>query len=48
MQNAIAKAWRTTHIDELEHYYTARIHSSKGIPTAMEFIFYYAEKIKAK
>ena len=46
MQNAIAKAWRSSHIDDLEQYYTARIHSSKGVPTAMEFIFYYAEKIK--
>ena len=46
MQNAIAKAWRTTHIDDLEKYYTARIHSAKGVPTVMEFIFYYAEKIQ--
>ena len=46
MQNAIAKAWRTSHIDDLERHYTARIHSSKGVPTAMEFIFHYAEKIR--
>jgi DNA-binding NarL/FixJ family response regulator len=46
MQNAINKAWKTSHIDDLEKYYTARIHSNKGVPTIMEFIFYYAEKIK--
>ena len=48
MQNAIAKAWRVTHIDDLERYYTAHIHSSKGVPTIMEFIYYYAEKIKMR
>ena len=48
MQNAIAKAWRITHIDDLERYYTAQVHSSKGIPTIMEFIYYYAEKIKTR
>jgi hypothetical protein len=46
MQNAINKAWKTSHIDDLEKYYTARIHSSKGVPTIMEFIYYYAEKVK--
>lgn len=46
MQNAIEKAWKTAHIDDLEKYYTARIRSAKGVPTIMEFIYYYAEKIK--
>ena len=46
MQNAIAKAWAVTHIDDLERFYTARIHSSKGVPSIMEFVYYYAEKIK--
>ena len=46
MQNAITRAWTVTHIDDLEKYYTARIHSSKGVPSIMEFIYYYAEKIK--
>lgn len=45
MQNAIAKAWKTTLIDDLEKYYTARIHSTKGAPTVMEFIHYYAGKL---
>lgn len=46
MQNAIEKAWKTAHIDDLEKYYTVRIHSARGVPTIMEFIYYYAEKIK--
>jgi flavin-binding protein dodecin len=31
MQNAINKAWRTCDIDDLLHYYTARISSDKGV-----------------
>jgi len=46
MQNAINKAWRTTDIDDLTKYYTARICSDKGVPTITEFIYYYANKIK--
>jgi len=48
MQNAIEKAWKTACIEDLERYYTARIHSVKGVPTMTEFIYYYAEKIKNK
>ena len=47
MQNAIDKAWRTTHIFDLEKYYTPRIKSARGVPTIMEFIYYYGEKIKS-
>lgn len=46
MQNAIAKAWRTTPIDDLLRFYTARISSEKGVPTITEFIYYYANKLK--
>ena len=46
MQNAIEKAWKTSCIEDLGKYYTARIHSARGVPTMMEFIHYYAEKIK--
>ena len=46
MQNAIDKAWKTAPIDDLEKYYTARILSTRGVPTIMEFIYYYADKIK--
>lgn len=46
MQNAIAKAWRTTPIDDLLEYYTAKINSDRGVPTITEFIYYYANKLK--
>lgn len=46
MQNAIDKAWKTSDIDVLLKSYTARISSSKGVPTITEFVYYYANKIK--
>lgn len=46
MQNAINRAWRSTDIDDLLLYYTAKINSDKGVPTLTEFIYYYANKIK--
>jgi len=46
MQNAINKAWSTMHPDDLMLHYTARIHSDKGVPTLMEFIYHYANKLK--
>lgn len=46
MQNAINRTWATSSIDDLLANYTAKISSSKGVPTLTEFIFYYANKIK--
>ena len=46
MQHAIERAWKLSCIEDLRKYYTARIHSARGIPTMTEFIYYYAEKIK--
>ena len=46
MQNAINSAWRHSDIEDLLKYYTARIHSEKGVPTMMEFVYYYAKKIQ--
>lgn len=46
MQNAIDSAWKRTDIEDLLKYYTARIHSDKGVPTTMELVYYYANKIK--
>lgn len=46
MQNAIKQAWTTNDIEDLLKYYTARIRSDKGYPTMMEFIYYYANKVK--
>ena len=48
MQNAINRAWRTTNIDDLLRYYTAKINSYRGNPTVTEFICYYAKKIKSE
>lgn len=46
MQNAINRAWRMSDIEELLSLYTAKIHSEKGVPTILEFVHYYANKIK--
>lgn len=46
IQNAIIHAWRVSAIDDLLKYYTARINHETGIPTPMEFIYYYRDKIK--
>lgn len=46
MQTAINHAWRNTDIESLERYYTAYINPQKGVPTVMEFIYYYSDKIK--
>ena len=45
MQNAINRAWRHSDIEELLTHYTARIRSEKGVPTTLEFVYYYANKI---
>lgn len=42
MQNAINRAWRTFPVEDLEAHYTAKTHSCRGVPTIMEFVFYYA------
>ena len=46
MQNAINRAWRFSDIEELLTHYTAKIRSEKGVPTTLEFVYYYANKIK--
>ena len=48
MQNAINKAWSTMQPDDLMLHYTARIQSEKGVPTLMEFIYHYANKLKTE
>lgn len=48
MQNAINRAWVTSSIEDLLAHYTAKISSSKGVPTITEFIFYYSNKIKSE
>ena len=46
MQNAINRAWHVSSIEDLLSHYTAKIHSEKGVPTTLEFVHYYANKIK--
>ena len=46
IQNAIIHAWNNTAVDDLLEYYRARVNPETGIPTPMEFIYYYVEKIK--
>lgn len=46
MQNAIDRAWSITDPETLEEQYTAYINPRKGVPTLMQFIYYYAEKVK--
>ena len=48
MQNAINRAWRTFPVEELEAHYTAKTHSCRGVPTIMEFVFYYAGLLKTE
>lgn len=46
MQNAILHAWRVSSIEDLETYYKAKINYETGVPTPVEFIYYYVDKIK--
>lgn len=46
IQNAIIHAWRVSPIEDLTKYYTARVNYETGIPTPMEFIYYYVDKVK--
>lgn len=48
MQNAILHAWRVSSIEDLETYYKAKINYETGVPTPVEFIYYYVDKIKKK
>lgn len=47
MQNAIKQAWVTSDVDDLLKYYTAKVRIDRGAPTLMEFVCYYATKIKS-
>lgn len=46
IQNAIIHAWRVSAVDDLLKYYTAIVNPETGIPTPMEFVYYYRDKIK--
>lgn len=47
MQNAIDRAWGSVPVDDLFANYTAKINSSRGVPTLTEFIYYYVNKIQS-
>ena len=46
IQTAINKAWKRSAVEDLEKFYTAKISASSGVPSAMELIFFYYNKIK--
>ena len=46
IQNAIIHGWRVSAIEDLEKNYTAKINYQTGLPTPMELIYYYADKVK--
>lgn len=46
IENAIIHGWRVTPMEELEMNYTNKINYQTGIPTPMELIYYYVEKVK--
>lgn len=46
IQNAINYAWRISPTEDLEKYYTARVNYVTGVPTPMEFLYYYSKKIQ--
>ena len=48
MQYAISRAWKTSSIEDLQTYYTAKTHSSRGVPTLSDFIFYYVDLIRER
>lgn len=46
IKNAIIHAWRVSAVEDLLEYYTNRVNPETGVPTPMEFIYYYRDKIK--
>jgi len=48
MQNAINVTWANSDIEDLEKHYTARINSEKGVPTVMELVCHYRDKLLMK
>ncbi|MCL2703687.1 MAG: response regulator [Defluviitaleaceae bacterium] len=46
IQTAINKTWDGSDIEDLQQYYTARVDKRLGVPSPVEFIHYYADKIR--
>ena len=48
MEYAIDSAWKKTDIDILTERFKARVRSDTGVPTVLEFVYYYADQIKRR
>ena len=46
IQNAIIHGWRVSAVDDLLENYTAKVNHETGVPTPMELVYYYRDKIK--
>jgi len=46
IQNAIIHAWRVSSLEDLSTHYTTKINYETGLPTPMEFIYYYVDKVR--
>lgn len=46
IQNAIIHAWRVLAVEDLLKYYTNRVNPETGVPTPMELVYYYRDKIR--
>jgi len=46
IQNALIHAWRVSAVDDLLRHYNFIINHETGVPTPMEFIYNYRDKIK--
>ncbi len=46
ISTAINCAWRLSAVEDLLIHYTAKVNYETGIPTPMEFMYYYIEKIR--
>lgn len=48
MQNAINRAWKNSSIEELSSHYTAKVNVARGNPTLVEFVCFYANKLRSE
>lgn len=46
IQNAIIHGWRISSLEDLDMHYTAKVNYETGVPSTMDFIYYYVDKIK--
>lgn len=46
IQNAIIHGWRVSAVEDLMEHYTAKVNHETGVPTPMELIYYYRDKIR--